>query len=526
MLLTVKYGDFEFMSASGYPTPKISVDINNQRTPSSQYLGSIETINLNGVIYTHTMGKQYSTTFQQDSSSTSLLAKAIKLKELLLNQKTPEPRIFAVYAGNRSIVSGSGFITSINFDTSDNRATDKIDYSISIDIYRPQQTGISNSTTGKNKSRFLTSVGDSIEIETNSTELYATNHTSALSGAFFPTYTISRTISAVGYRGGTSGSLREAADWINDRQVNFPFTGIISTGYFPLYNHNRSLDIDESNGSITIRDSFLSKTEQKNQPWIDTYSISTSLSEDFTREIKINGNIKGLEPVTDLKKILGPIQLGPSGQSSIIPVSHISQSDINMKYRAALSGYSQITGLMYARALVYSDNSKKLIPPINFTNFDSFVDTPLHIIPLSITEGIDPVNGTIDYSYTFNTRPSAIIPGAISETFSITDTGPIPRISNMPIIGRRLGPAVYFYTNSHSMGEKTVTYEGVFKAQTGYKNFTINSSILNNIQNYILNFKPISPFTGFITSNTNNINLSENRIRQSITWQYTKCSNT
>lgn len=527
MLLNIKYGNFTFNSASGYPTPKISIDINNERTPSSQYLGSIETVNLDGVIYTHQMGKQYESTYAQDHSSSGLLSKAINLKNLLLNQEGSEPRLFLVFAGSRSMVSGSGYITSINFDTNDNKAVDKINYTISINIYKPQQTGIANSSTGKDKPRFLSSVGDSIEIETNTTQLYATNHTSALSGQFFPTYTISRTISAAGYRG-VSGSLSEAIGWINDRQQYSPFTGIVSTGIFPLYNHNRSLDINESNGSITIRDTFLSKAVG-NEDWIDSYSISTSMSEDFTREIKINGSIQGLEKVTNIQAVLGPISLQSSGNKSINPISTGNLSITNMKYTAALNGYAQITGIMYNRALIYENNTKELVPSLNarfIENFPNVKNSPLHPIPLSITEGINPTNGTIDYSYTFNTRPLALISGALSETFNITDTGPLPRIANIPVIGRRLGPVVYFYTASSGMGEKTVTYEGVFKPQPGYKNFKIDNNTLNSIENYLLNFKPLSPFTGFITSNTNNINLSENRIRKSITWQYTKCSNT
>ena len=522
MLISIKYGNFEFASQSGYPVPKVTIDRSNIRTSSQQYLGSKQIISLDGIIYTHKMAPQYSSSTAGNSSSSGLLDKAIALKERLLLGS--EPKLFLMLAGSQPVISGSGYIQSINFDTTDNRAVDKINYSISIELY-DNQTGVI--TANKNKIYNVSYVQDSIEIESNLDQTYLLDSISAPDKAiYYPTYTISRTISANGNRD-TSGSIIEAVKWINDRRIEFPLTGIIDTGRFPLYNYSRSLDIDEQNGSINIRDTFLSKL---GHPWIDSYDVSTSVSEDFVREIKINGKIEGLHKLNkaDLDHIDQSFPLSyASGQKLLFPLLSGSIGVNNMKYTNALSGYENITGIMYDRALLFDGQCKNLIPNTTqfSNNFPAYRSASLHPLPFSITEGLNPNNGTIDYSYSFNSRPLAIITGALSETFSITDNGPIPRIANIPVIGRRLGPVVYFYTASSGAGERTVSYEGVFTSATELKKFKIDNTILNSIENYLLQFKPQSPFTGLITANNNTINLNENRIRKSITWQYTKCSN-
>jgi hypothetical protein len=522
MLISIKYGNFSFISESGYPVPKVTIDRSNNRTASQEYLGSRQIINLEGIIYTHKMVAQYSNSTAGSSSSSGLLDKAINLKKHLLSGSSSEPKLFLMLAGAQPVISGSGYIESINFDTSNNRAVDKIDYSISIELY-DNQTG--TKTANKNKIYHVSSVQDSIEIESNLDQLYMLDsRNSPNSAIFYPTYTISRTLGAVGNRS-VSGSLIEAIKWVNDRQTEFPFTGVIDTGRFPLYNYTRSLDINESNGSINIRDTFLSKN---GDPWIDSYDVSTSISDDFTRDIKINGSIEGLHKLDNLDFLTRPFPMAQtSGQQLLNPLLSGSININNMKYTNALSGYSLITGIMYDRALMFDNQCKNLIPnTLQFsTNFPNYRSASLHPIPLSITEGLSPNIAKIEYGYTFNSRPLSIISGALSETFSITDTGPIPRISNIPVIGRRLGPVVYFYTASSGAGERTVSYEGVFNSPTGLKKFKIDNNILNSIENYLLNFKPQLPFTGLITGNNNSINLNENRIRKSITWQYTKCNN-
>lgn len=515
MNISVSYGTFNFLSISGYPVPKVTIGSNSLRTSSSQYLGTTTTVSLEGIIYCHKMTSQTDTnlSFAKDDSVSGLLTRANDFKKNLLKQ--PEPALLKILAGNNIVVSGSGIIDNINFDTQNNRAVDKIDYSIDITLYN-SITG--NKTANDSVIYKVSSVQDSVDIESDFNQTYFYNN------VLYPTYNITRTLSAVGNRS-NSGSIIEATRWINDRQKLYPFTGIVPTGSFKLYNHSRSIDIDEAQGSINIRDTFLSKPY--GDPWIDNYSVSTSVSDDFTKEIKINGAIQGLSPVTELGFITGSLSVAsPSGQNLLNPLYLQNNNTENMKYNQAVSGYVSITGLMFIRATGYQDNAKNLIydNPSFSTSFPLYKNAQIHPIPISITEGFSPTNGSIDYSYTFNSRPLALIPGALSEIFTITDNGPTPRVSSIPVLGRRLGPLVYRYVASSGAGERTVSYEGVFKSPTGFARFTVDRVSLTGIDSYLMNFQPQAPYTGLITANTQSINIGENRIRKSITWQYTKCT--
>jgi hypothetical protein len=521
MEIFIQYGNFKFISESGYPVPKATIAINNKRTASEIYIGSTKTINLDGIIYRGLMKKQYgSTPSSSDSSSSGLLDQAIKFKNFLLNQPGKEPRVFTITANSIPIVSGSGYINSINFDTSDNRAVNSIKYTVGIELY-DTQTGINTANSGIKYN--VSSVNDSYEIETKWDKMYSATGDFRPTAMFLPTFNISRTLSANGLRG-VSGALNEAIRWVNDRQQYFPFTGIFPTAVFPLFNHNRSLDINESAGTVNIKDTFLCKTS--GDPWIDTCNISTSVSENFNRDIKIQGKIEGLHKFNNLQSLTGNLVLKPSGEQLLFPLLSGSLDSDNTKYTNALSGYLSITGSIFNRALIYDSACKNLVYNTTTisTNFPNYNQKALNPIPMSVTEGLSPIRGEIEYSYTYNSRPQAIITGALAETINLNDNGPSQRILNTNVMGRRLGPVVYFYTYQSGVGERTVSYEGVFQGQTAFKKFKVDSNILRAIESYILQFKPSSPFTGLITSNTTSLNMSENRIRRSITWQYTKCA--
>lgn len=533
----MKYGKFEFLSESGYPVPRMTFDIINRRTQSEQYIGSDQSINLEGKIYLRNMYTQYTnpTAFREDLTSSGLLLAAIDFKKkLLLDNIEPnhDVQIFTVTVDNSPIplVSGSGYIEGINFDTSRTKAVNAIDYSINI-VLMASLTG-SGITADSGKVYNVMNIQDSIDIQPNWDTLYTTADILDFGAVFYPTYSITRRLSADGIRNTNSGALNEAVRWINDRQKAYPFTGIIDTGVFSLYNFSRKMDIDEINGAISIEDFFLAKTQEKDSPWLETCNISTKINENFHREITLNGEIQGLTVVTGalyLAAVTGMLPSSSSGQKLIFATNSGLDSITNMKYLSALTGYHTITGLMFDRVSKYNVLSQSLIPTgennqfkINFPNYNK---SSLNNIPISITETLDPINGKIGYSYTFNDRPTSLISGAISEILTINDGSPTPRHTEIPVIGRRLGPLVYFYTSSSGAGTRSVTYEGVFNSQTGFKQFKIDTTIIRSIDNLIQNYKPVAPYSGYETSNTESINLNENRVRKSISWTYTKCGN-
>jgi len=553
---TIVYGNFEFIEANGYPTPTPSISYRINRTNAQGYLSQTKTITLNGVVYTD--HKTYSATPSHHNPLITL-QKAIALKSglLLNNLSTPldkELQLFKIYCkaagGAQDIIISSGYATieSMSFDTDADPLLRTIPYTINLIEYafdenNIRKSGISMTHDPIDKQYLVSSIEDSIEITPNFDKKYMITSTGNLTTTIsWPTYNIIHSLSANGLPS-RSGALYEAAKWINSRgkEALSTLSGIlpIDIGIQPikLYNLDRNIDISDTQGSITVRDTFMMKPFGDQNNFIDSCTISESVDDAFNRTIDIRGQIEGLQPI-DLSYVTGSIFTYTNfdgnairyGRNAIRPLySGIYKSN---KYFEALSGYQQITGLMFSRASQIDTMFRQIIPNARYnnefsTNFPTYASTPLHPIPISITEGLNPINGTIDYAYTYNNRPLALISGALTESFTIDDTGPTFITSDIFVIGRRLGPIIYFPApNSKNNGEKTVTYDGIFNSPTGIKGIQFDQDILNSIDSLIDNFKPQSPYTGILISDTNTITLSESRVVRTKVWKYTKCSDT
>jgi hypothetical protein len=551
---TISYGNFEFIESNGYPTPTPSISYKMNKTAAQGYLSQTKTITLNGVVYTD--HKRYSSTPNAYNPLVTL-QKAIALKSGLLLNNLPTPlnhelqilKIWCRSAGGAPdiiISSGYAVIDSMNFDTDADPSLTTIPYSISFteyafDEHNMNKSGISMLHTPLDRQYLVSSIEDSIDITPNFDKKYTITSTENLNTTiFWPTYTITHSLSAVGLPS-LSGALYEAAKWINSRgrEALSTLSGIlpidINIQPIKLYNLDRTVDISDTQGSITVRDTFMMKPFGDPNNFIDSCTISETVDDAFNRTIDIKGQIEGLQPL-DLSYITGNIFSYSNfdghairyGKNTIRPLySGIYKSN---KYFEALSGYQQITGLMFSRASNMDNVFRQIIPNSRYhnqfaTNFPNYSSTALHPIPVSITEGLNPINGTIDYAYTYNNRPLALISGALTESFSIDDTGPTFITSNISVIGRRLGPIAYFAApNYKSNGERTVTYDGIFNSPTGIKGIQFDQAILDSINSLVDTYKPQSPYTGILTSDTSTITLSESRVVRTKTWKYTKCS--
>jgi hypothetical protein len=486
---------------SGFPVPKLTTSISKNRTSSQQYLSSKQTIELQGNIL--------------GSGINDLLSKALALKSGII---VTTPKEFRFNLNTVPVISGTGYVTDLQFDTNKTHATSMIEYTISIDF--------DSTTTGtpinyNTNIYHVSSVDDNISIALSS-ETYMVN------GTGYPLYDITRTISAKGNRYfAPSGAIVEAIRWINDRRAIFPFTGMLSTGQFPLFNHSRNLDISEIEGNISITDKFVSKPHEQNYPWIHKYNINTQIKDDVSEDISIKGTIIGLVPVNDaaLAVLESPItysihksgikMISPTGIPNIVGLS-------DSKFNAATSGYHNITGTIYSIVSGYYNFSSGIV---DYTTYSSTlvprVRSPLNATPTNFVETFNPYRGEITYSFTFDNRPPSYISGAISEIINVSDSGPTPRTASIPVLGRRLGPVVYFYTASSGLGNRSVSYEGVFASPTGFGTMKVDIQILRAIDNLVNSFGPTQPYSGYVVGDDQRINVGENRITRSKTWSYT-----
>lgn len=502
----IDYGNFSFDSKQGYPVPNFAITMSNNRTSDGSYLSSEMLVTLDGVVYTQKMTEQDAPTTATGGTTSilELFQKASGLKSsIMANDNTR----LVIGCGSQTVVYDTGAVKNISFSENENHWAYTINYSIEISIPLTGTFG-----DDYNYGYHVSDVQDSYRLEAIEDQSYW------YGDQYIPAYRISRTLGATGKSVDSKGALYQAKEWIRNRESYAPITGIFKYEDFPLYNQTRNVSVSETNGTYTITDTFISKSGEQ---YIITDNIGLSIDANYIRQIEINGKVQGLQLATG---VYSP-GFGKSGTMDIRP--EVSGLNKSYKYKNAVSGYSLITGSLYGLALTqdkilqqytYSWHGNKEFPK-TFTN-------TINPIPVSVTEGFNPTEGSISYSFTYNNRPLSLIPEALSETINIRESNPVEAISEIFVIGRRLGPVILSPTNAVGIGVRTVTYEGVFPRPIGLKKYDFPLSIRRKVNNYISGLMPKSPETGFLKEDTETLNLTENRLSRTVTWEYSRCVNT
>lgn len=496
MKTNISYGTFVFDSASGYPVPNFSVSTSHERTAAGQYLSSEMVVTLEGIVYVQRMAEHYSPSMAGSDDISTLFAKASGLKTSIINN---DRGLLSISCGNNKAVENSGLLRNISFDQNDNHWVRSINYKIEIAI---PLTGIMDNGTTNNKHYHVSSVQDNYRVEVVEDQIYKVND-----NLYLPTYRITRTLGATGKSISTSGAIFHAKQWVSERENTKPITSIFPPADFPLYNHNRSIAVNEPDGSYTISDTFIAKS---GDPWIDTRNINLSIDSNGFHQIEINGKIQGLE-----KNVFNYVTTSNvSGKQDIVPtITGITQ----YKYQNAVSGYMSSITSMYNQAKQYKNLA---------TNYSTDTKIPvnsfdLNPLPINITEGLNPTEGSISYTRTYNTRPLSLISGALLETINIRESNPTEAFSEIFVVGRRLGPVLISNTFNKGVGVKTVSYEGVFPGATGLKKYSFPHNIRQEINTFISGLKPTDK--SIVKEDTETLNLTENRLSRTVSWEYTNC---
>jgi hypothetical protein len=538
----IKYGNFNFKGKDGYPTPKVSFDLSKSRTSAGDFLTSERTVTLEGICYVKRKAEldddPSPSTSQDDDTINGLFEAASNLKEQILinNYKS----LIVQCNGAPPLVSDSvAIVDSIVFSENQNNWADTIDYTI---IFKIPVSGSGSQLINDSRGSFVESVTDNYVLES----LFDNQFWDRNENVPVPTYKISRTIGAVGINiGSSNGSLYWAKKWVNDRDNYATLTGMFPPGTFTLYNQERSVDVSEINGSYQITDTFIAKSG--NDAWLDTFKATVSLDKQYKITIDMDGTIQGLEPATGIYAAfvnyadppIGPI--GVSGQNDIKnPVSGffgagygandgvVDSYRATTKYRNAVSGWKIIEPLLINRASGYLEQARNMIP-LRFRN--NFNSVSLNDFPISTSEQLFPYDGKITYNRKFDTRPKPLITGTLVETLSIEDTLPVIRYQETKVIGRRLGPVVYGFTNSFSVGSRTLNYVGTFPMATGLAKYSFPNNILKDINAKISGYKPTPTLLGlpsasynvYVKSENQDIDINTNTFSYNITWEYSAC---
>lgn len=521
----IKYGTFEFNADSGYPVPQISISVDQDRDGAGRAIGQKTIVNLEGVIY----AKSGNRGFDQLVSKESGLRNAFKTDGLTL-----EIGCSGTTVGSKvPYFSGIPKVNRYTADKTNNYWLNTIAYSIELQI---DASGAAGSNIFG-----VTSTQDEWNIETIDEFSYVNNPAggavlrSALNipiGLSYPLYRISRTIGAVGKfiptGSGSSGisPIKNAKDWVFYQVTGgLSLSGVIRE--LQLYNFTRSIATSEVDGTYRITDNWIGIPSGSFSGYTESYNVESSLDNSYLRTVNINGTIKGIIPF-NTGALYTTATLSASGSGSLYPLGAGSvrvTSPATSKFESALSGYSGVKGSMLTRAQCFLEKPTTGI----IRQFFNRAEAPLNPLPLSVTEGFNPTDGSVTYSWVYNNRPINLVSGSISETFTINDTLPVQQVAEIFVLGRRLGPILQDL-GTYSVANRDVTFEVNLLRPSGLSGIQFPADAYRAITGLIESFNPKYLSTGanevksFEKSNTENWYVSEGRFVKSKSWSYTRCN--
>jgi hypothetical protein len=499
--VNIRYGGslFSIPPASGRAIPLVTIDTVANRDIDNNILSYKSTLQLEGTI----IGTGLSHCLSQYSGI-----------ETYFSDPAKQNKTFEIICDGFQLSSYSGtYFVSSNAARSENNWVVTLPYSISLEsIY----------ATGNS---VIESYDDSWTIEpleevyyfdyTPKTTLYEYKSSSTIDVSKAPSqtdletkivdipmrnflqYRITHRLSAVGKAidrsnpnnpnnpGLNSKAYHEAAKWVKERAdvaygpfvSSTPPTGIqiynkpygTTENGLRLYNHMRTVESNVSAGSYGITDTWLALGTGVKYTEDFTWEISTD--DKFLKTVAINGTIKGLEEAPN-GYVIFPSSLMTGYISDEFLPSFKDQTKTNNKFINAINGYmSGVKPYLYERASaalssVPSPNAPQgRTLPVRWIGAKNIV--PLNITPLTYTETLNPIAGSISYNVSYNNKPGSWLSGVLSSTLNITDNRQSDVVAETFVLGRPLGPILEKVGNSKS--ERRVNLEVLFPVPTGFK---------------------------------------------------------
>jgi hypothetical protein len=541
----MNYGNFHFNANSGYPIPSINISQEYQRDGAGRQIGSTVSISLEGKIYS--------------GSGDAGFANLLSLESGIREAFSYDGYNFVIGCSGASTTTFSGIkISRYNASKTENNWTTTIDYSIDL------QSEVAHTGSGI---FYVNSTQDDWNIETIDEFSYTNNANAQINmkllgfgntlsfdqGNNYPFYRISRTIGAVGKfvpisgnnvtTTGNSTAVAHAKEWVNYHLgLNPTYSGIISG--LNLYNFVRSINVSDTEGSYKITDNWLAApTGTGVRPFTESFTIESSVDNTMMRTVQINGTIKGFEQFNSgsIYSITGANYLGGNLIGSL---TELNNSNIKLtggtKFFNAMSGYSGIKNVLYQRVQSlattgsygsYGSNNATNAP-FKFSEVFNRSENPLNPIPISITEGFNPAEGSVTYVWSYNNRPLNYIAGSISENLTVDDTFATPLIASIFVLGRKLGPILQDL-GTISASKRRVTFEVVFPRPSSLRDLKLKNEQYSQITGLIESFNPqnLMPINGtnqqgirsYITSDTAVWSITEGRLTKEKTWEWTQC---
>lgn len=515
----IRYGTFAFSGVSGYPVPSVSLKNIFERDSTGKVFGSTLAVTLEGQIF---------------SPSNSGLIDLMNLESGLRHAFTVDGQLLQIGCGTTPTLTGCARILNYNANKTSNNWVSTIDYAIELDI-PVKNTGSGIFAVTQTQDDWTLEPIDDVSFlnsPINLSPIGGGSFTTIDRNKFYPSYRISRSLSAAGKSttciSGIS-ALSNAKEWVNYRlNSSTSYTGIVDPS-LSLFNFMRSISASETDGTYRITDTWMGipSSAVKSGAFIESFTIENSLDQSFLRTVTINGTIKGLEKFNSgniydsghNSYLSGGL---PGAISDTMSGNRVYSGD--SKFENALSGYKSIQENLYQRVNAAIITGSPIIRSFFYRN-----ENPLNPIPYSLTEGFNPPEGSITYSWTYNNRPLRLISGSISETLTVDDSFATQQFASIFVLGRRLGPILQDL-GTISSNTRTVSFEVVMMRPPKLANMSFQTEQYKAITGVVESFNPsLLPINAgsfikcFTKRNTENWTITEGRFVKVKEWEYTKC---
>jgi hypothetical protein len=260
------------------------------------------------------------------------------------------------------------------------------------------------------------------------------------------TYRITHSLSAVGKRSYdavgnlNSEAWEQARNWVQ-RRTGFDEQIALSSGvmnlpsYYGGWNLTKTEQIDKYQGSYFVTETWILASGSA----LETFSVESvkGIDSPFT-QVSVQGDINGLALRSDNNTL------------------------VTNKYDNAVTKFNQVSGVIFSRAQNYSNIS-------------------LNMQPLNVSISRSPVGGNISYTYSYDNRPSNIIPTAHSEMINISENLVGQSYATIFILGRANGPILQ-NLNTRPAATRTLNIELVMPTPSFGSNSVadIRSALFSN----------------------------------------------
>lgn len=414
----LKYGTYTFL-----PTPFLSINKQIDSTPDGTILGETLGITVDGTLTT--------------VGGPSGLAEIRRKQDDLMGAFSANGRLLLLTCDNLVLLSGYPIVNEINIPE-DGAWVFKSPYNISLnmgELYAGSGTG------------FISDATDEWTVDFDDSSYWQWTIPGASGDSNTQRLRVSHSVTATGKpRYLTTGkveAITNAKAFVIPR-LGFDSTKIGQSGVlnmnvssFSAYDHIRSVVENDIGGSYSVNESWLvQNTGITSNPGtaIEDFTINLRQSNDTPFVgVSIEGSVQGVET---------------RNYGSIPGAFNVSIT----KYESAEDTWTVVKNRLLGRANLLLDTV--------------YTAKEINPTPLSTQVGHNPNAGNISYAYEYNTRPTACITGAISETITVTDNDPTDIFAVFTIPGRAVGQLPQDLSTT-TLPSRVVNIEAVMDAPTG-----------------------------------------------------------